>query len=109
MKLLSDQEIKKKVVDSKRPFKCNKKRREYQNWFQPQLLPPNLARMKRYGITKTTLMFLQSPYKSTCIFSPYVRLTSEQCGSGLLGMLKEIYIQVAECETTKKRSQIKRD
>ncbi len=35
----------------------------------------------------------------------------EQCGSGLQkdDMLKEIYIQVVECETTKKRSQIKRD
>ncbi len=57
MKLLSDQEIKKEVIDSKSPFKCSKKKKEYQNWFQPQLLPPNLIRMKRYGITKLFLRF----------------------------------------------------
>jgi hypothetical protein len=33
VKLLSEQEIIKKVVDNKRPLKCSKKRREYQNWF----------------------------------------------------------------------------
>ncbi len=53
---------------------------------------------------KIILTFLQSPYKSPCIFSPYVKLTNGIMWEWFTkdGMLKEIYIQVVECETTKK-------
>jgi len=68
------------------------------------LLPPILTTMKRYGNNKTTITFLQNPYKSPCVFSPYVKLTSGTMREWFTkdGMLKENYIQVMECETTKK-------
>jgi len=68
------------------------------------MLPPILATMKRYENNKTILTFLQSPYKSPCVFSPYVKLTSGTMWEWFTkdGMLKENCVQVVECETTKK-------
>jgi hypothetical protein len=69
VKLLSNKEIKQEIEGGKQKIK-----KEYTNWFQPNLWPPIMDVIKKYSNDSLALHFFKTTHKKCGIPSPYEKL-----------------------------------
>ncbi len=98
-KLLSNKEIKQEANGGKQKI-----RGECTNWFQPNLWPPILDVIKKYGNNSQALHFLKTTHKKHGIPSPYEKLQKASLWDWLTPNrdFKPIYIHVTKLGTIMK-------